>query len=690
VIEALFNSIEEAMPDFKSRPQQVEMSQFIRKQLLQSELQRVAVVEAPTGVGKTLAYLAGAIDVALENKKTLVISTATVNLQQQLLQKDLPQFARATGKDIKFVQAKGRRRYLCPSKLTNLVNGGVQQDLGFDVDAKYKQAKKLTRAKALFEQWDKNQWDGDRDSRSDAIEPALWNDISTDSEGCAGKSCSKYLRCPYYALRKEMQTAHVIIANHDLILSDADLGGGLVLPNPEEILFVFDEAHNLPQKALDHAAKALNFSQLFQTTETADSVLKKLIKALAYREHDFGFMLMELRRELPAVIVLLQQMQTLLQSDDLVKDVIAGKVSEPRIYWQSPLVKALISPCQGLLQRANIIYKHYKVFSQWIKDGIETQQIPNKVAEVLLPQVGTVQNIFGYLIDFMGLFLDEDKPDIPPNVRWLSYEKFAKEQTLVINSGPMSAAYFLENTLWNRAYGAVLTSATLRGLGLFQRFRYDCGLKRFDEPHFLAVKSPFDYQRATLSLPTMDALPNENIMDWQQEVVKQLINTVDTSEATLVLFTSKTVMDTVYQQLPTSLSKLVLLQGDTLSPKNMIIEHIKRIEAGQGSIIFGMDRFAEGVDLPGQLCSHVVITKLPFPVFTRPIEQAKQEWILRTGGQPFISLSLPAVSIRLIQACGRLLRKETDSGRITILDRRLLTKAYGKQLLKHLPEYKLI
>ncbi|MFW5426829.1 MAG: helicase C-terminal domain-containing protein, partial [Methylophagaceae bacterium] len=338
-----------------------------------------------------------------------------------------------------------------------------------------------------------------------------------------------------------------------------------------------------------------------------------------------------------------------------------------------------------------IIYKHYKVFAQWLKDGIETQQVPNKVAEVLLPQVGTVQNIFGYLIDFMGLFLDEDKPNFPPNVRWLSYERFAKTNTLVVNAGPMTAAYFLESSLWNRAYGAVLTSATLRGLGLFQRFRSDCGLKRFNESHFLAVESPFNYQQqATLSLPEMKSLPNDNFDDWQRELVKKIPTIIDQNEATLVLFTSKKVMDMVYQQLPTGLVSLILLQGDSLSPKNMLAEHIKRTKAGKGSIIFGMDRFAEGVDLPGNLCSHVVITKLPFPVFTRPIEQAKQEWILRSGGQPFVSLSLPAVSIKLIQACGRLLRKETDSGRITILDRRLLTKAYGKQLLEHLPNYKII
>ena len=691
MVQSIFKHIEATMPDFRTRPQQLAMSQFIAESMQCHDHQRMAVVEAPTGVGKTLAYLAGTIDIALEQKKMLVISTATVNLQQQLLQKDLPQFASATDKALKFVQAKGRRRYLCPSKLALLVSSAEQQDLSFDRESKYKQARRKIIAEQLYQQWDSQQWDGDRDSRSDSIEPELWHQISTDSEGCAGKSCSQYQRCPYYLVRREMLTANVIIANHDLVLSDADLGGGLVLPNPEEILFVFDEAHNLPRKALDHAAKALNFEQIYQTTETADSVLKKLTKALAFRQYDFGFMLMELRRDLPAVVTLLQQMETLLKSDNLVKSLFAGKVSEPRIYWQSPLVRSLITPSQGLLQRANIIYKHYAVFGKWIKDALDTNQISNKVAEVLLPQVGTVQNIFGYLIDFMALFLDEDKDDHPPNVRWLSVEKFAKSKTLVINTGPMTAAFFLEKSLWNRAYGVVLTSATLRGMGLFQRFRKDSGLERFDERHFLAVESPFNYQQqASLSLPVMQSLPNENFKDWQQEVVSQLTNVIDRKEATLVLFTSKNVMDTVYQKLSSELVALVLLQGDKLSPKNMVIEHIKRIEQGKGSIIFGMDRFSEGVDLPGSLCSHVIITKLPFPVFTRPIEQAKQEWILRSGGQPFIALSLPAVSIRLIQACGRLLRKETDSGRITILDRRLLTKSYGKQLLEHLPDYRII
>lgn len=689
--ESIFGRLQAAIPDFKPRPQQQQMSEFIARQMARPPQQRIAVVEAPTGVGKTLAYLSGTIESAINNKKTLVISTATVNLQQQLIQKDLPQFSAALAQPIRFVQVKGRRRYLCPSKLSQLATAPEQQTLDIDIDAKYQQALHMAAAKQMLSEWDQERWDGDRDSRRDKVSADLWNQISTDSEGCAGKSCSFYLRCPYYKLRREMVNAQVVVANHDLILSDADLGGGLVLPNPEEVLFVFDEAHNLPRKALDHAAKALNFIQLYQTTETADSVLKKIPSALAFRQHDFGYMLSELRRDLPAVISHLQQMETILQSDGLVHDLLEKRISEPRIFWNSPLVNALLIPCQNLLQRANNIYKHYSVLAKWIKEGLEKTQLSNKVGEALLPQVGTVQNIFGYLIDFMALFLEPDQEDRPPNVRWLSVDQFAKQQTLVIHAGPMTAAYFLDRSLWTRAFGMVLTSATLRGMGLFHRFRMDCGLHRFDEQHFLAVPSPFNYNdQATLNLPAMQYLPNEQQQEWRREVVSRLKEVIDTSEATLVLFTSREVMEAVYRQLPAEISRLVLIQGDTLSPKNMVQRHIRQVEAGHGSIIFGMDRFAEGVDLPGNLCTHVIITKLPFPVFTRPIEQAKQEWIIRRGGQPFIALSLPAVSVKLIQACGRLLRKETDSGRITILDRRLLTKGYGKQLLAHLPDYRLV
>ena len=226
----IFRRIEEAMPDFRSRPQQRQMSRFIAAMMANPPQKRIAVVEAPTGVGKTLAYLSGSIEAALQHKKTLVISTATVNLQQQLIQKDLPQFSAALEQPIRFVQVKGRRRYLCPSKLSQVAMAPEQQQLDMDVDDKYQQVLHAAHAKQMWSEWEHEQWDGDRDSRGDKISADLWSRVSTDSEGCAGKSCSFYLRCPYYKLRREMASAQVVVANHDLILSDADLGGGLVLP----------------------------------------------------------------------------------------------------------------------------------------------------------------------------------------------------------------------------------------------------------------------------------------------------------------------------------------------------------------------------------------------------------------------------------------------------------------------------
>lgn len=687
----VYQQLSAQIAGFVPRPQQQQMADFIDQSLQRETGKRIAVVEAPTGVGKTLAYLSGAIDTAIKQKKLLVISTATVNLQQQLIFKDLPQFAGAMTEPVKFVQIKGRRRYLCPSRLEQLVNAPQQGDLSLDVDDKYQQAIWQAQGQKLWEIWQEQLWNGDRDSCELPVNNALWSEISTDSEGCAGKSCRYYQPCPYYQLRRELTSARVAVVNHDVLLSDADLGGGLVLPNPEETILVLDEAHNLPRKALDHAAKVLDFQQLYQTIETADKALKKLPSALLYREQDFGYLFRDLRRDLPACFSVLQDIETLMHSADMVQAMYNGEVSEPRLFSNSYLFNSLKTPMVALFQQANTIYKHYTLLGKWLREGMEKTQIPNRLGEALLPQVGTVQNIFGYLLDFLALFLNEDTADKPPNVRWLSLNKTDKQPQLLIHAGPMTAAGFLAKSLWQRAYGVVITSATLRGLGRFQRFRLDCGLQAFDASHFLAVPSPFAYQKqARLHIPEMRYLPNQSALAWQKELAEKLTDIIDPKAATLVLFTSREVMQFVYQRMPRKLTSVILMQGDGLSPKLMIEKHCRRIETGKGSVLFGMDRFAEGVDLPGALCTHVVITRLPFPVFTRPIEQARQEWIIAKGGQPFTALSLPAVSVKLIQACGRLLRKETDSGQITILDRRLLTKSYGRKLLDNLPDYQLV
>ncbi|HAQ50011.1 MAG TPA: ATP-dependent DNA helicase DinG [Gammaproteobacteria bacterium] len=681
-ISEQFKILAEHLPTFKIRPGQQQMSEFIT-QRLQSDGPKVAIIEAPTGVGKTLAYLLGVLAIAKKEKKTLVVSTATVNLQQQLLTNDLPLIASALAPSLRYVEAKGRRRYLCPSLLTQ----------------RYQQQQQLTLLKksdnttveqvitTLYERWQQD-WCGDKDLLDTKLPDSVWHTISTDSEGCGGKQCRDYHHCPYYRVKEAMSAADVIVANHDVVLSDADLGGGLVLPEPESAIFVFDEAHQLPKKAIDHAAKVIDFEDLLPIIELAESLLKPLKKLLSYRGDEFTGTMMTVQHNLSGLHQILQQMRLCICHDQQVIEWSQHQKKEYRLFWQQNLVIALIEPCQALLQYSQPIYQHFATMIKWIKSGVENTDITAKSAERILPQAGTVQNKVGYIIDFCNLFLSEPSQDQPPNVRWLSCHMADKSQP-ILHVSPMSAAAFLSEQLWQRSYASVITSATLRGMGLFQRFRTECGLQQFGQEYFLAVSSPFDYQKkAQLHLPKMRYLPQLEQQQWQQELVTRLQQDINIHEATLVLFTARKVMEYVYQQLP-MLQQYIIWQQRGVAIKGMIQEHKLRIEAGQGSILFGLDSFAEGVDLPGKFCQHVIITKLPFPVFTQPVEQAKQEWIIKQGGDPFQLLSLPMTSMKLIQACGRLLRTESDSGRITLLDARVKKQRYGRQLLQALPQYQI-
>jgi len=229
-----------------------------------------------------------------------------------------------------------------------------------------------------------------------------------------------------------------------------------------------------------------------------------------------------------------------------------------------------------------------------------------------------------------------------------------------------------------------MISATLKALGSFEHFRTLSGLP--ETVRGVSFPSVFDYSKhARLIIPWMEQIPTgtqEN--DYFNEVAEMLPALLHPGEASLVLFTSKKAMRQVYDRLPSEFRGKVLMQGLQLSRSALLAAHRQRIEKGQGSIIFGLASFAEGVDLPGDLCRHVVITRIPFPPFSHPIARNIRDWM---GYRHFPKMSLPAASIRLIQACGRLLRHEDDSGQISILDRRLLLKSYGKTLLKFLPAY---
>jgi ATP-dependent DNA helicase DinG len=272
-----------------------------------------------------------------------------------------------------------------------------------------------------------------------------------------------------------------------------------------------------------------------------------------------------------------------------------------------------------------------------------------------------------------------------PFARWISLVASGDDTDFELVSSPVLASGILNSGLWSRCCGAVVTSATMRALNSFDRFKLRSGL--YEQAEFDAVLSPFDFENnAVLSVPS-DAVEANKSFEHTQSLATLLPDILDLDEASLVLFSSHAQMNQVYEAMPDELQDIILVQGN--HSKQKIIElHKRRVDRFQGSIIWGLASFAEGVDLPGDYCKHVVIAKLPFSVPDEPLEAAYAEWIKERGGNAFMEVTVPDASIRLIQACGRLLRTEKDTGRVSILDKRLISKRYGSAILNSLPPFK--
>ncbi|HKJ88768.1 MAG TPA: helicase C-terminal domain-containing protein, partial [Gammaproteobacteria bacterium] len=271
----------------------------------------------------------------------------------------------------------------------------------------------------------------------------------------------------------------------------------------------------------------------------------------------------------------------------------------------------------------------------------------------------------------------------PPLARWIEPVADQDQRDFRVAVSPISAADELRESLWERCAGALITSATLTSLGRFDRLLGKLGL---DEERAVChrLPSPFDYGRAALCLPGSDFPDPRDAEAHTRAVAGLLAHHLDPAQGSLVLFTSRRHMEAAYAQLPPEWQGRTRCQG-TVSRERLLAEHEAEIEAGRGSVLFGLASFAEGVDLPGALCRHVVIVRLPFSVPTTPVEATTHEWVESRGGKPFFEISLPDASLRLIQAVGRLIRNEDDWGTVTILDPRVTTKPYGRELLDSLP-----
>ena len=654
----------------------------------------VVAVEAGTGTGKTVAYSMAAIPTARAAGKRLVIATATVALQEQIVHKDLPDLMRNSGLSFSFALAKGRGRYLCLSKLDVLLQEGSAQSAtaqlfeeeGFRIDVDEEGQKLFT---AMIEKLAGNKWDGDRDSWPQELEDSRWAQLTTDHSQCTGRHCPNFGQCAFYKAREGMGKVDVIVTNHDMVLADLALGGGAVLPDPRDTLYVFDEGHHLPDKAIGHFA---HFTRLRSTADWLEQIAKNLTKLLAQHPlpGDMGRLIEqvpELARELKT------HQQFMFSTCEQIADFKPGEDMEgrerPRYRFIGGVVpEHLIEQGLELKKGFSKLTDLFTRVTELLKEAMEgegSSGIASHQAEEWYPLFGSLLARAQGTWELWLAFTSEDPEDSPPMARWLTLTESGALFDIEVNASPILAAETLRRNLWNVAYGALVTSATLTALGTFDRYRMRAGLPRAAVT--AVVPSPFHHQDAgVLRVPDLKADPR-NAAEHTAAIIRELPGLVQGSRGTLVLFSSRKQMQDVFDGLERDWRKRVFIQGN-LSKQETLNKHKARVDSGEESVLFGLASFAEGVDLPGAYCEHVVIAKIPFAVPDDPVEAALAEWIEARGGNPFMEISVPDASLRLVQACGRLLRTEADRGTITLLDRRVVTQRYGKAILNALPPFR--
>ncbi|RLV60333.1 ATP-dependent DNA helicase DinG [Parashewanella curva] len=677
-IRAIYKDIAAALPNFVSRREQNYMVAEISKTLAgeYDKHRRIVVVEAGTGIGKSLSYLLGTIPLALEQKKKVIIATATVALQEQLLHKDIPFFHQQAELGFKFGLVKGRQRYVCLSKLEMMIgseSGG--QVAMWQTKPEQSQIKLLEQ---LLKDFHEGKWNGEIDTLKRPIPDHLWQQISSDKHSCHRMQPNHRL-CPFHSARDEMDTWDVLIVNHSLLFADLELGGGVILPDPEESYYVIDEAHHLPSVARD-------FSSAQSTVKATADWLEKLMKTVSKLQNQI---------KSDSVISPAQNLQ------DHIAEMMSGSKLVAQFFdshlklfnnqesrWRfehGKIPEQLKIPAENLATASNSAVKQFAKIQSVLNEAIKDGEIPKHQAEALLTETGFMMQRLEGVSKLWKAMAKEDSAKGAPSARWAELLT-AKQGDYLLQASPIEVGFMLENLLWQKAAGVVLCSATLRALNKFDHFCHQVGLTLNDGSRYLALQSPFDYENnGTLYIPKMECEPTDD--HFTQELANKILELVEDETATLVLFASYWQMDKVSELLESKLKVPLLIQGS--SPRQELLkQHLQRCDNNKPSIIFGTGSFSEGLDLPGDYLTNLIVTKLPFAVPTSPVEQAHAEYIKLKGGNPFLQLTVPDASRKLIQSCGRLLRKEQDYGRVTILDKRLLTKRYGKSLLDALPPFR--
>mgnify|MGYP001285273425 FL=1 len=706
-----FESVVQASTGFRVREGQHLMARQVAETFARAQLGKpeddvdeperaIAVIQAGTGVGKSLAYSVPAIAMALARGTRVLISTATVALQEQLVHKDLPQLAARMEQPFAFALAKGRGRYVCKLKLERLAGGGSgggdddlpDDDLFPDEAAQARHPRHDAEARLRFyaslaDALAQGGWDGDRDSLDTPPEPEVWSPVAAEASSCTGRHCPLFNQCSYFERRKQLVAAQVIVANHDLLLSSI---GARLLPELDNCLLVIDEAHHLPATALDQfacemdlsrltwldklASRALRIGQLVEVEEIADipnhtARLRAALQDLARLVMDvYGE---QLRAPLPG--------RRSFNSSMLTRARVSGGL----------LPDALVEPLGQAAHHADGFLQALSAIAKALKSEMRDKPDEARRLSQLYAQIGSLAPRLEGVHACAQLLLQDAPEGAVPAAKWFTLQVEGDFIVVRAHASPVLPGNTLKNHLWSAVRGAVLTSATLTSCGHFDFFLRESGLHGDAAVTTLAVASPFDYARQGLLVATETQAEPRDAQAFTAEMVDALLSDLALVEAgALVLFTSREQMRQAVDAMPTAMRPVVLVQN-TLPRQQLLARHRERVAQGLPSIIFGMQSFGEGLDLPGSLCESLFITKLPFAPPDDPVGEARAEWLRGAGRDPFSELVVPATAIRLAQWVGRAIRTEDDQAHVYCYDKRLVRTGYGQRLLAGLPPFAL-
>ena len=668
--------------EFEYRDEQFFMAEHIEKGLND---ETKVIVEAGTGTGKTLAYLIPSIQWALENEKKVIISTNTINLQEQLLNKDIPIVKKLMSRDFKYLLVKGRGNFLCNRKHANLVTTKLADMEDFSDDQK-------RQFEALIK-WGKETETGDKSELYFEVDFTVWEMFQSETDICAGARCPYKSECFFLKSREEKKKADILIANHHIFFSDLAIRKEIGFNTdysilPEYGLVVFDEAHNIQKVARDYFSyeaskygftKAMNQIHNVLNKKKHKGQLEILIQYLKNRNYEDKEMVEKLLEN-----------DIRLNHDNLFK---AGRDYFDRLI--EVFSKGQVGSVTYRIRKNEVMADSFYSMLNDVKENFQLEfntylKTVRKVIAVLKETEdndGIINDFIKYIerletfyenFKFINTLDDEDF------IYWIEVNNKKSNSKLVAT--PLKIDHELSENLYDNLKQLIFTSATIAVENNFDYFKKSIGLE--EETYDKIIASPFDYDKQMkVYIPSGLPDPNDrNFLDEIEPLLKKMI--LKTKGRTFVLFTSYKSLNYMYYMLRDELEEQGIdffIQG--MYPRTKLVEMYKNSNA---PVLFGTDSFWEGVDVKGEKLISVIIVKLPFKVPSDPITEAIIETYEQQGKNPFIEYQIPESVIKFKQGIGRLIRSKEDKGIITILDNRIVTKRYGKYFLDSIPTKNII